>query len=963
MSLEHEPSDPLALSETLASGTRLGAHADAPARVGRYRVLRELGRGGMGVVLSGFDDELSRPVAIKLVLGTAKLGSPARARMRREAQAMAQLSHPNVVQIYDTGEHEGELYLAMELVHGRTLAEWLAELGPAALRSRRWREIVDVFVAGGRGLAAAHAANLVHRDFKPGNVLVGEGVVKVGDFGLARGDDELPGPRAAFDGETLAALRLSERLTETGALVGTPAYVAPEQLGMHTVSAASDQFSFAVALYEGLFDERPFAGDDFASLAANLLTGRRRSVPAGTSVPAWVIAVIERALAREPEQRWPSMNALLDALTDDPAKRRRRRFAWVALAVGLGVGAGALGARELQHRNICEAAGAVIDTRWNVDSRQQLAQTFAATGAADAEQTWGRVEPRLDAWAQAWRAARITACDEGWDDPERARQKAACLEHERWELEALLDVFGAADRMMVIEAIAVVGELPDVERCNDVSWLASDASLHVDSMGDSDEGVAVRRDLARIFALERASRYDEAVELAERSVESARTMGDPVLEAEALAKLGGIRWRKSDFVAAERDLLAAHFLASRVEHDRIAYATARDLSWVVGVRLGRPNEGRVWLEHARADLVRSGGDPETEPDMFERLGEIEDFEGHYAEALADHERALALREQQLGSEHPLVAESLFAVGHFQVALGDERALATLERARGLAEVSLGPTHPTIAIVDTQIGLLLFGLGKLEESDASLRRAIEIREHALGPDEPGLATILSNLATVLQARGELLESLLVSERAIAILERDAGPEHLDTLWAKMNLASVQAELGQVDEAIDGMREVVEVAERTLDPSNPVLTTMLSNLAYYLVQRGDYVEAVPLERRAIALDEARLGPNHITLAPELIFLARAEVATGALDAALTSARRALAIRESGLAADHIDVANALDVVALVLLAQGRVEEVIELRGRALRIRETHGEARGDPRDLAGLREELARFGAPS
>jgi tetratricopeptide (TPR) repeat protein/predicted Ser/Thr protein kinase len=952
--LPDEPSEPMSLSDTLASGEDDSTFEDGPARVGRYRVLRELGRGGMGVVYAGFDDELSRPVAIKLVLGSGKLGSPARARMSREAQAMAQLSHPNVVQIYDAGEHEGELYLAMELVHGRTLDEWVAELGPAAVRSKRWREIVEVFVAAGRGLAAAHAAGLVHRDFKPGNVLVGEGVVKVGDFGLARGDDELPGATAAVDEQAIAAVRLSERLTETGALVGTPAYLAPEQLASRASSVASDQFSFAVALYEALFDERPFAGDDFASLAANLLAGRRRSVPAGTAVPTWVIVVIERALAREPEQRWPSMDALLAALLDDPARRKRRRLSLGISALVLTLGAGAIGAREVQHRNECEAAGAVIDARWNVESKQQLAEVFAGTDAADAAQTWGRVEPEIDAWTQAWRDARMAACNEARDDPEHARQKAACLEHERWELEALLDVFAEADRTIVIEAVAAVGELPAVERCDDLSWLASDASLRV---GDSDEGVGVRRDLARVFALERASRYDDAVTLAQQSVEAARTIGDPVLEAEALAKLGGIRWRMSDFARAEQDLLAGHFLASRVEHDRIAYATARDLSWVVGVRLGRPNEGRVWLEHARAYLVRSGGDPETEPDMFERLGELEDFEGHYAEALAAHERALALREEQLGGEHPVVAESKFAIGRIQAALHDSRALATLERARQRAAATLGSGHPTVAVVDTEIGLLLFNSGRLDESVTSLRRAVEIRERALGPDEPGLATILMNLAAILWEQDNLLESLLLMERAVGILERAFGPEHSDTLSAKNNLAVLMEATGQRDNAIDLLKDVVSIGKRVLTAGDPQLASSVFNLARFQTLRGDHAEALPSWRYLVALNEGRLGLDDLELATNLHDLVQSELAAGETEVALASAQRALAIGRAKLDTDDPRLVDALDDVAIALLALEREGQAVEYHRLARAISAGTDDSRPD--ELFTLRERLAKL----
>ncbi|MCA9696536.1 MAG: serine/threonine protein kinase, partial [Myxococcales bacterium] len=332
-----------------------------------------LGEGGMGIVYAAFDDELARPVAIKLVRSAA-LGDRARARMRREAQAMAQISHANVVQIYDVGEHSGELFLAMELVHGEDLDSWLAELGPARVRGARRREIIDVFVAAGMGLAAAHAAGLVHRDFKPGNVLVGAGVVKVGDFGLARGEGIGLEPEEHAANSMVP--ELASRMTETGAVVGTPAYLAPEQILGQPASAASDQFAFCVALYEALVGERPFAGETMRELAANLLASRRRALPEGISLPPWLLAVLDRGLAREPGKRWPGMEDLLTALLDDPARRRRRRLAVGACAFALAACAGGLGLDALMQRRACQAQGQVLAAVWDEDAKARLGESF-----------------------------------------------------------------------------------------------------------------------------------------------------------------------------------------------------------------------------------------------------------------------------------------------------------------------------------------------------------------------------------------------------------------------------------------------------------------------------------------------------------------------------------------------------------------------------------------------------------
>ncbi len=303
-------------------------------RVGRFSILTRLGAGAMGVVFAAYDEILDRKVAIKLLKGGA--GDPDRkARLIREAQALARLSHPNVVAIHESGEHDQQIYIAMEFVRGRTLDDALLALGEDA-RARPWKAVVDLVLAAGRGLAAAHGAGLVHRDFKPQNVLVGDdGVVKVADFGLARAAiAELEAPTATDDA---GASLLESPLTRVGALVGTPAYMAPEQLEGGLVSPKSDQFAFCVALFEALSGERPYRGDSLAALldalAAGLPAGERR-----LGGPAWLEAALRRGLARDPEARWPTMDALLDALDADARARdsdeQRSQLRRVLLTLG-----------------------------------------------------------------------------------------------------------------------------------------------------------------------------------------------------------------------------------------------------------------------------------------------------------------------------------------------------------------------------------------------------------------------------------------------------------------------------------------------------------------------------------------------------------------------------------------------------------------------------------------------------
>lgn len=273
-------------------------------RIGRYRIEDVLGRGGMGVVLRAHDPELDRELAIKLLHERVGAGERARARalLLREARAIAKLSHPNVIQVYDVGVHRERIYVAMELVRGQPMHRWMRG-------SRSLAELLEVFIQAARGLAAAHHVGLVHRDFKPPNVLVGDdGRTRVLDFGLARPpeSDSSPTTRESADVES--------SLTLAGSLVGTPPYMAPEQFDDRIPDARADQFAFCVSLFEGLFGRRPFAGEDMPALR-DAIQHQALVIPSEADVlPSGLIALLERGLAKRADDRFEHMLALLDAL-------------------------------------------------------------------------------------------------------------------------------------------------------------------------------------------------------------------------------------------------------------------------------------------------------------------------------------------------------------------------------------------------------------------------------------------------------------------------------------------------------------------------------------------------------------------------------------------------------------------------------------------------------------------------
>ena len=299
--------------------------AGAGNHVGRYRTLRVLDQGGVGVVYTAYDQLLDRVVALKTIR-TDRSTSTDVGRFIREAKALARLSHPNIVPIHDVSISGGQVFLAMELIRGRTLRQHLAELGRPPHAS-----IVALFIEAGRGLAAVHQAGLVHRDFKPDNVMVGEdGRVRVLDFGLVRDAQGDP----SHEPGTPDALAVD--LTATGGVLGTPAYMAPEQHQGAAADARSDVYSFCASLYEALYGERPFVADSYEALRAATLAGAVRP-PAQARVSAWLRDVVLRGLQADPGARWPAMEPLLAALASDPEARRRRRLRVLALASGIAV--------------------------------------------------------------------------------------------------------------------------------------------------------------------------------------------------------------------------------------------------------------------------------------------------------------------------------------------------------------------------------------------------------------------------------------------------------------------------------------------------------------------------------------------------------------------------------------------------------------------------------------------------
>ncbi|MBL8607052.1 MAG: serine/threonine protein kinase, partial [Myxococcales bacterium] len=771
-----------AVVSVLAGGTPL-AHATeagpAPGdRVGRYVVVGALGEGAMGVVYAAHDPELDRKVALKLLRPGSAPG--AGERMQREAQAMARIAHPNVVAIHDVGRFQGAVYLAMEHVVGATLRGWCA----AAERTREAR--LAVMLEAGRGLAAAHAAGLVHRDFKPENVLVGDdGRARVTDFGLARLG--APSADAALDaGESL-------ELTRAGALVGTPAYLAPELWAGGAATPASDQLAFAVTLHEVLFGVRPFAGRTAAELRAALERGPTLAADAGDLAPSFA-----RALARDPSARVPSMDALLAALAPRP---RARRVTWVAAAIAAAaIACGvivALGVRR-PAPDPC-AGGAALTARVLDEGRaSRIRQAFGATGAPWAPAAAERAIADLRAFCTRWTSAHRAACEatavRHAQSPALLDARMHCLSR---RLEVAASIAGGLERAtpeVTLAAGEATAALPDLAPCDDAAGLGA-----LEPRPAGPRAVALR-DLEGRLA---AARADGAAGVAsEESLAAARAL---VVEADAigyrpaiaearLVAASALR-RRGEIALAEREAGAALVAAEGGRDDRAAAAVWLEL---LAVRAERGGFAEVVASEAPATaaIARLGSPADLEAALRFLLGVARTNTGELDLARRDLDASLAARERLHGERHLDVTRTLTALGNLARVRGERaRALELHERALGIDAELLGSEHPALARHHHNAGGVLRLEGRLAEARARYERALALEARGYGASSLAVGRTENSLGLVAIAERDWPAAQVRLERARVILA-----SHPDRALALHNLGIVAAAGGRHHDAI-------------------------------------------------------------------------------------------------------------------------------------------------------------------
>ncbi len=558
-------------------------------------IIDRLGAGGMGVVYSAYDPELDRRIAVKLV--SIEAGAEAqqgRDILLREAQAMARLSHPNVIAVHDVGTIGDGVFFAMERVDGGTLRQWLAERRP-------WREMLAVFAQAGRGLAAAHAAGLVHRDFKPENVLMGkDGRARVTDFGVARALEkailETVGNASASDNW------LRPQVTRHGRVVGTPGYLAPEQFD-GPVTPQTDQFSFCVCLYEALVGQRPFSGATFSEYADEVRS-KRVSFPPGADAPGFVREAVLRGLEKDPARRFPTMEGLLEALARDPRARRLRLLATGLVLAALAVVVGRTLAVRAAEERACARLAARAQASWD-QRREPIGRAFAATGRPFAADAVRAVQSRLTAFSRTWGEARGAVCRKQAALPPALHVSAgACLDQSAQLMDETAALLGRADATMVQHAPQMVASLPPPRDCLDEAVLASAPAPPTDP--GTARAVAERRArlaLAQILGIPRPEQGIAA--LRPLVVELERIGHRPAL-AEALFAQGELEQKVDPRAGADVTLKRAAEVALAARDDRLFARAAGRLALVLGAFLEQRGRAEDWLSLARRSHERAG---------------------------------------------------------------------------------------------------------------------------------------------------------------------------------------------------------------------------------------------------------------------------------------------------------------------------------------------------------------------
>ncbi len=861
--------------------------------LGRYVLLEKLGAGGMGEVFAAYDPHLDRKVALKLLRAGSLSADEGKARLVREAQAMARLQHPNVAAVHDVGTFDERVFVAMEFIEGETLSEWLRA-------ERDWKEVVRLFLLCGSGLSAAHRAGIIHRDFKPDNVLIGsDGRPRVVDFGLARQSSNTPPgnrptPPPAGDGPV--DVTLASPITRDGAVMGTPGYMAPEQLAGLTTDARSDQFAFSVALYEALYGKRPFGGTTLKAHAAEIEAGKLAPVPANTRVPSWAHEVVLRGLSADPAKRFESIDAMIEKLRPRRVATAGKRFiaALVVLSIiGLvAVSYGVFANRKLQ---VCAGSEKKLAGIWDEPTRQRLKTTFLATNAPFVADAWRSVETSLNSYSKAWISAAGDACEAArlrkTDTEDDYQLKLRCLDARVAHLRSITHRLEAADRTVVTNSVTLVKGLDSVDSCLDVAALSAHANAR--EKGHEQEA-GLQHGLLEARTLHDSGKYLKGIEQLRQALAVAQ--GAPAgAQAEAKLLLGRLQARAGLSKEAEASLFSAAVSAQSAGEASLAARAFSRLAMVVGSMSNRFDDAHTWQQLAVAAAKRVASDKEIEAELSSNAGLV---------ALAEND--------------------------------PRRAYDEFQNARLLQEETLGEGNPEIARTLNNLGISLARLRRFKEAGDTYKRSYELQLKYLGTEHPDTAATMHNLGVMQRKDGQLSEALVNFERALQVRKATLGDEHPDTASTHLSLANLQIRLDSPDAALDNLSRALAIRKKVFGADHAQVAAVYDDLAGFYLARRSGKEALENAQQALAITGKALGAQHPSTAAAHDKAGHAYILLGQWDKAQAELLKALVARQEKFGPEDPEVASALNSLGDLYLAQGKPGQALTYYEKALQLR---------------------------
>lgn len=791
-----------------------------PVVIGRYRLETRVGQGGGGIVYRGFDPQLQRPVAIKLFRSQGDATEVA--RLRQEGRALAKLRHPNVVEVYDVLDAGRGVAMVMEWIEGVALNRWLSQTRPAPPTA------LAAFIAAGRGLAAVHAAGWVHRDFKPSNVMVAEdGTTKLVDFGLAlhlRSRPSTPDSPIDDDSGDDSGDLDQPRLTRSGAIPGTPAYMAPEARAGAGQDAACDQYALCASLYEALFHTLP---PDVPQPVVDARPGLGRQTR----------RALARGLHRDPQRRFGSVDALLDALHPRPRRRWMVAASVAAIAVATVVWA-------TQPSGPCVDGAPGLQSPWPMVRADRIERRSDTDGRAIE-----RLDDALNTYGTRFETAATLTCApdrQATDTPARL----SCLDARRTELHSFVEMLAEADDTAFNAAAAAAGRLTSPERCADPQLSSIDAWMPADAQSPL-LVQRLRRKLSDAQAQILAARFDRAIPLLQEVVTEATEAGFPPIAVAARVSLGQGLIHQGNVAEGTAELTALYEQAVAEGFDEQAAHVASGLVFAIGYMLGDYDAALPWARQAEALLERLGDNELEQATLDAHLGSVEALAGHYDTAEHHHRNAERIRRAHATTAGAALGSTLSNLGNLMLLQKrlDESQTFHAE-ALQLRRQHLGDGHPDIAVSMCSLAAISMSRAQWDDARQRLETAVKIWHDAVGPDHRDLIHPLHNLAVVASAQGRLDDAQRHVRHALSIAQQHYDADDGRIAMIQMQLGRVLARQERFDDALGAFFAAELIVGDSADDENSDAALLRFNIggAYFRMQR--YEETLRYTELALA-----------------------------------------------------------------------------------------------------------------